>query len=133
MRVKHVLILSVLFLTGCSFSSLLQGSVFLDVWEDNASEYFWQRSDVALQKSTRDYFSDWATEFEKKRNMFVRKDEEGVLQGSTIILGRNLAQNREQYKKSLQKLETIIQLQKNIKKQTGEICKLQKSSVKCDL
>lgn len=133
MILKRALALSTLFLTGCSFSQLLQGNVFLDVWENNASEYFWQRYDVSLQESTRDYFSEWASGFEKKRDTFVRKDEDGVLQGSTIILGRNLAQNRAQYQKSLQKLETIIQLQENIKKQTGKICEFQKSSVKCDL
>lgn len=133
MILKRALALSTLFLTGCSFSQLLQGNVFLDVWENNAFEYFWQRYDVSLQESTRDYFSEWASGFEKKRDTFVRKDEDGVLQGSTIILGRNLAQNRAQYQKSLQKLETIIQLQENIKKQTGKICEFQKSSVKCDL
>lgn len=133
MILKRALALSTLFLTGCSFSQLLQGNIFLDVWENNVSEYFWERSAKLSQDEIKNNFSSWATEFEKKREAFVRKDEDGVLQGSTVLLGRNLSQNREQYQEALQKLETIIQHQRALKDQTAEICKNEKSAVSCDL
>jgi hypothetical protein len=122
-----------MFCTGCSFSSFLQGNVFEDVWNEKAQEYVWSTSEKMKQETTRSNFIAWAAEFEKKRDAFVRKDEDGNLQGSTVILGRNLEQKRQEYQASLEKLETIIELQKNIKNQTAKICEYQKSSVKCDL
>lgn len=121
------------FFTGCSSSVFLQGNLFLDVWEENASEFFWGSSDRLEQENIKTNFSMWAADFEKTRDMFVRTDEDGVLQGSTIILAKTLEGKRKEYQASLLKLETIFQLQSEIKEQTGEICKHQKSSVSCDL
>ena len=119
--------------TGCSFSSWLQSSVFEDVWKDNVNEYIWSTSEKMSQVAAKNDFLAWATEFEKKRDTFVRKDEDGKLQGSTVLLGKNLERTRKEYQASLKKLESIIQLQGELKKQTGIICQYQKSSVQCDL
>lgn len=119
--------------TGCSLSSWLESNVFEDVWKENVNEYIWSTSEKMSQAAAKDDFLAWAAEFEKKRDAFIRKDEDGKLQGSTVVFGKNLELKRKEYQASLKKLESIIQLQEKLKKQTGTICQYQKSSVKCDL
>lgn len=130
---KTILLLTALFITGCS-SSGLQGSViFEEVWEDYANEFNWWGLARLSQDATQEQFFAWSDEFEKKRSQFVRLDEEEKLQGSTIIAGEILSRNREQYELALQQLQTITTQQQEIKPLIRKICEKQKSSVNCDL
>lgn len=128
-----IVVLGGMICTGCSISSFLQGNVFEEVWQKNASESFWSTSDRMLQDQTKSIFSVWAETFEKKKSQLVRIDEEGKLQGTTVLLGKNLELKRKEYQASLEKIATIQELQERLKTQTGKICEYQKSSVKCDL
>lgn len=122
-----------IFFTGCSFSSSLESNSFVDVWKDYAQETTWSRQSSMSQEEMEMQFLAWSQNFEKKYSLFVRLNEEGILEGSTIISGTNLAQNIKEYKAALGKLQTITEKQDELKTLIRQVCEKQKSPVPCGL
>ncbi len=118
-------------LSGCDWAPVLQTTVFSDVWEDYTTEISWFRSSNVLQGEVDQSFAEWAKNFEKKRSDFIRINEEGDLNGSTVISGINLSQNVQEYKAALEQLKTIEIRQKEISTLLFKVCTRQKSIVSC--
>ena len=129
---KIGILFSVILCTGCSYSGL-QGSAFEDVWEKHAEEFLQRRTDGFEYEKAKSNFIGWAENFEKKRSAFIRINEKGELEGKSVIAGTSASRNIEQYKLSLEQLQTIIDKQKKQKGIILDICNAQKVSVKCKL
>jgi hypothetical protein len=88
---------------------------------------------VSLEEQEEFDFPD-LTEERSYRLKFIAetiKQEEKILQGSTVLSGTNLSKNIEQYKMALEKLQTLTEQQEELKKLTRKVCEKQKTSVIC--
>lgn len=130
-RCMVCLCVAILF-SGCA-QELQASVVFEEVWEDLVDEFQWGRRASFSQEEAMSDFSEWADVYEVKRAKFIRRDDDEGLRGSTIILGKNIAQNIEQMTISLKKLQEIEVLQDDNKELLKSVCGAQKSSVDCGL
>jgi hypothetical protein len=130
---KKILCVSVfLFLTGCSFDAAnLQGNTFQTVWDEYASDFFYDRYSKQSYEDKNKEFVTWASEFEFKKAEFVRLNEEEEVEGMMVLLGKNLFQKREQYEIILERLQMITKKQEELKKLIRQVCQKQKTSVPC--
>ena len=129
---KIGILFSVILCTGCSYPGL-QGNSFDYVWKTHAEETVQRTTERFVYEKAKSNFNVWAENFEKKRSAFIRINEKEELEGKSIIAGTSLSRNIEQYKLSLEKLQTIIDRQEKQKGIIMDICGVQKVSVKCDL
>ena len=132
MRKLFMLSLGVIVLSGCSMN--LQASVvFEETWEDLVTEFRWGRRAAVDQEEMKEVFSQWASVYEKKKAKLVRINEEEELEGSTVILGQNIANNIEEMEKALKNLKEVNQVQERNKNLLKLVCASQKTRVDCGL
>ena len=132
MRKLFMLSLGVIVLSGCSMN--LQASVvFEETWEDLVTEFRWGRRAAVDQEEMKEVFSQWASVYEKKKAKLVRINEEEELEGSTVILGQNIANNIEEMEKALKNLKEVNQVQERNKNLLKLVCAAQKTRVDCGL
>lgn len=104
----------------------------IDIQERKEDKYIYEKEERFVFVNSSGILQKFGTlskkDLKKHKNDFFVS---GELQGSTIIAGINLSQNIKQYRSTLEKLQTIEELQEEIMRLLFKVCVKQKSIVPC--